>query len=278
VLYWRRTDALEVCVPSVSKVTSGRPVSTMLLAITTASGSRSALPPITRALPQAELCHRATIARLADGRRTDCPELTGKDAGGEPLQDGHRHAHTIPVDLDGDGHLDHVIIYAPMGLRTEAQNAIRSLRRTWTKGGVGELQLAVVGFGQLDILRRLPGRLGAAIDRLLGPPGGARVWESVTPFVPPRFLKRSGTNALIGQVNAELVSRGLQEAESVVVDEGLTRELRHHVRRRAHGGGPRSSAMGYGLRLSFAQPLGGPLTLGYASHYGLGLFRYSARQ
>lgn len=30
--------------------------------------------------------------------------------------------------------------------------------------------------------------------------------------------------------------------------------------------------MGFGLRLEFAEPVAGPLMLGYASHYGLGLF------
>jgi hypothetical protein len=54
----------------------------------------------------------------------------------------------------------------------------------------------------------------------------ARVWRSVTPFVPPRFLKERGTNSLFGQ----------------------------------------------GLRLTFDAPVVGPISLGYASHFGLGLF------
>ncbi|MCH8036006.1 MAG: GNAT family N-acetyltransferase [Proteobacteria bacterium] len=36
--------------------------------------------------------------------------------------------------------------------------------------------------------------------------GRSRVWVSFTPFVPPRHLKRSGKNALAGQIEAELAS------------------------------------------------------------------------
>jgi CRISPR-associated protein Csb2 len=48
--------------------------------------------------------------------------------------------------------------------------------------------------------------------------------------------------------------------------------LRHYVRRRQRGGGPPAVDVGYALRLRFAEPVQGPLTLGYASHFGLGLF------
>jgi CRISPR-associated protein Csb2 len=271
VLYWRHSDALEVSVPPPRKSTAAHPVTTMLLAITTASGSRSALPPVTRTLPQAELFHRAIVGRLANGNRVDCPELTGKDHDGRPRSD-HNHAHTIPVDLDGDGHLDHIIVYASMGLRDAAQRAIRTMRKTWTKGGAGDLQVAVVGSGGLDMLRQLPPPICVEANRLLGPLDGALVWKSETPLVLPRFLKQRGRNTLHGQINAELASRGLPPAISVEFDAGLTRQLRHHVRRRRHSSVPPKVDIGFGVKLRFAEPVHGPLLLGYASHYGLGLF------
>lgn len=273
ILYWRRSDALQVGVPAAPRRVSAQPVTTMLLAITTPSGNRSALPSVTRTLPQAELFHRAIIGRLGNGRRVNCPELTGKDEFDRPLHERHRHAHTIPVDLDGDGRLDHIIIYAAMGLGDSAQQAIRTLRRTWTKGGVGDLQVAVVGSGDLKMLRRLPPPLNIEIQKILGPPDGAHVWESMTPFVPPRFLKTKGKDTLVGQVQAELASRRLPKAASVEIDLGLTRSLRHFVRRRVRGGVPPKMDVGYGLRLHLTEPIQGPLLLGYAAHYGLGLFR-----
>jgi CRISPR-associated protein Csb2 len=206
----------------------------------------------------------------------NCPELTGKDEFDRPLHDHHEHAHTIPVDLDGDGRLDHIIIYAAMGLGDAAQRAIRRLRRTWTKGGAGDLQVAVVGSGDLDMLRRLLPSFSEQLTDILGPPGGASIWESVTPFVPPKTPDRRRRRRIGGQVNAELASRRLPEAARVEIDPELTRSLRHFVRKRVRGGVPPKVDVGFGLRLHFSEPISGPLLLGYASHYGLGLFRACA--
>jgi CRISPR-associated protein Csb2 len=274
VVYWRRSGALEVAVPKRPMRRQVRSVTTMLLALTTPSGNQSALPSCRRTLPQAELIHRAIVGRAAQGGRVHCPELTGKDTNGAPLQDGHCHTHILPVDLDADGRLDHIILYAPMGLGDAAQRAIRTLRRTWTKGGVGDLQLALAGSGGLNVLRSLPSPLDCRIEQLLAPPQGARVWVSATPFVPPRFLKRRGANTLAGQVNAELASRGLPEAEVILLDWNgdHVRSFRHYVRSRQRGGTPPPVDIGYGLKLRFSDPVAGPLVLGYASHFGLGLF------
>jgi len=274
VLYWRRSDLLQVGPPPHSKKQPVASITTMLLTLTTPSGNRSALPPCTRTLPQAELFHRAIVARAGRGNRIDCPELTGKDIHGKPLHDHHEHAHTLPVDLDGDGHLDHLIVYAKMGLNGDAQHAIRTLKRTWTKGSSGDIQLALAGYGDLNILRKLPQSLVSSIDSLLGTSSGSLVWESATPFVPPRFLKKSGKNNILGQINAELVSRNLPEVASLEVLPlaDIKKPLRHFVCRRNHGGSPPPVDMGYGLRLTFSEPISGPLLLGYASHYGLGMF------
>ncbi|MGH7214630.1 MAG: type I-G CRISPR-associated protein Csb2 [Tepidisphaeraceae bacterium] len=277
VLYWRPSQSIEVTAPQRSRRQSLRPVEMMLLALTTPSGNRSALPSVTRTLPQAELFHRAIIGRAGRGQSIQCPELTGKDAQGKPLREGHRHAHIFPLalDLDNDRHIDHILIFAPMGLSETARRAISTLRRTWTKGGVGEMQLAVVGKGSLDDLRQLPDRVGAKLEALIGPKVGARSWTSLTPFVPPRFLKKSGkSNDLVRQVNAELRSRGLPEASVGITPWHLpeSHKLRHYVRVRKRGAPPPQD-LGYLLRLSFAEPVPGPIALGYASHFGLGTFK-----
>ena len=116
-----------------------------------------------------------------------------------------------------------------------------------------------------------------SIDRsslLLGPPEGARVWVSATPFVPPRYLKRRGTNALFGQINAELAGRGLPPADQLEELPGSvqTLSLRRYTRRRQPGGAQPPIDAGFAIRLRFSRPVRGPLTLGYASHFGLGLF------
>ncbi len=271
VLYWRAGDALATGTPPPRLRPKTSRVTTMLLALTTPSGTASALPRRTRTMQQGELLHRALIARLKS-EAINCPELTGKDEQRRPLT-GHRHAHILPIDLDGDGHIDHVVIHAPMGLGARAQQAVRSLRRTWTKGGVGELQLAVAGLGHLPDLRQLPSPLDTGICTLLGPPDGARTWTSATPFVLPRHLKRKGKNSLEGQVQAELASRGLPKGTVEVLQwDDNTRELRHAMRVRRHPAKPPPVDAGLVLRLVLDRPAHGPITLGYGAHFGLGLF------
>lgn len=274
VLYWRPEGAIQVAAPARPKALAVKPVTAVLLAMTTASGIRSALPICHRTLPQAELLHRAIVSVLGKGQTVDCPEITGRDRQGRPLLGRHGHAHILPLDLDEDKHLDHILIHAPMGLGGDAQKAIRGLRRTWTKGGAGDLQLAMAGSGGVDTLRALPAPLGKRMEQFLGPPGGARTWVSVTPFVLPRFLKKRGANTLEGQVRAELASRGLPPAAEVCDLQGTSEALalHHFVRRRQRGGAPPPVDAGYALRLRFAEPVRGPLTLGYAAHFGLGLF------
>jgi CRISPR-associated protein Csb2 len=171
----------------------------MLPAFSTPIRNKTALPHVHRTLPQGELFHRAIVGRVGNGRRVDCPELTGRDGRGEPRRDGHRHAHMLPLDLDSDQRIDHVLVYAPVGLGDAAQQGIRSLKRTWAKGGVGQLQVAVAGGGDLDALRRLPDPLDRRMDGLLGPPQGSRTWIGLTPFVPPPFVKPRGRNTIGGQ-------------------------------------------------------------------------------
>lgn len=272
VLYWRRSDALAVGPPAAADRKPPASITTMLLALTTPSGNTASLPLCGRALPQAELLHRALVARAGRGSRIDCPELTGRDSSGAPLI-GHQHAHLLAVDLDGDGHLDHIVVHAPMGLGPTAQRALRSLKRTWTKGGVGELQIALAGQGGLDDLRALPAPLDSGITALLGQRLGARTWTSVTPLVLPRHQKARGSNALEGQVNKELASRGLPTATIEVLPwNDATRHLRHAARVRRSPAKPPPADTGFAVRLRFAQPVRGPISIGYGSHFGLGLF------
>jgi len=51
--------------------------------------------------------------------------------------------------------------------------------------------------------------------------------------------------------------------------------FRHYVRSRRKGAQPWQDS-GLSVRLSFDNPVQGPLALGYASHFGLGLFAAEA--
>ena len=281
VFYWRPSDAVSVSSPKARMATRPeRRVKAMLVSLTNASRNDHALPPVTRTLPQAELLHRALVGIAA---RNGVPpaELTGRDADRRPLRGPHGHAHINPLDLDGDGHLDHILVWAPEGLGFDAQVAIRKARRTFTKGGIEPLRLALAGTGNFQGLARLPGRYGQRIARIAG---RATLWQSMTPFVAPRYIKARGKNTLEGQIRAELRSRKFPEP--VVVhrlasmngaaeesSEATWNRFRHFRLLRQRGPQP-PVACGLAIQLEFERPVSGPIALGYGSHFGLGLFEH----
>lgn len=278
LLYWRRSDSLEATARrAVARPDRSLPVEFMLLALSPMSGNLHALPNVTRALPQGELLHRAILSRCGeDGEHVVA--LSGKDSNGEPLRgdQSHQHAHLIYLDLDADQHLDHVLIWTPMGLDAAAQRVIRRVRRTFTKGGVDPLRLALVAQGNRRDLARLGTPFGDRLKTLLGD-DGLVTWRSVTPFVPPRFLKARGKNSLEGQIAAELQNRGIPEPDSIRVldpQSPLVRAARHFVKCRARRKGATAAPpvdVGFMLELTFARPIIGPLAIGYGSHFGLGV-------
>ena len=294
VFYWRQTGAIEVGAPKAkpTKRTSV-PVKAMLLSLTNTSRNDHALPSVVRTLPQAELIHQSLVVIAAKNGKP-AMVLTGCDEGGHPLKGAHEHAHVNPLDLDDDGHVDHVLIWAPMGLGADAQTAIRALRKTFTKGGHEPLRLALAMSGDLTHLARLSEPYGRKLEQIVAP-DGARFWQSLTPFIPPRFIKRRGKNTLKEQINAELRSRGLPDPVSVQQlaprptslrsvhleqqsvglvskDHNLAwSRFRHFILSRRNGPQP-PIRCGFAIQIEFEHPIRGPLALGYASHFGLGTF------
>lgn len=275
VLYWAPSDRLEMGAPPViGRSVSKSAVEAVLLAMGYPGGNKNPLPPVARTLSQGELLHRRLVGTAVAMGFGPLSALTGTDEDRAPLTHGHQHAHVLHLDLDGDDHLDHVLVWAPAGLDEPCQQTIRGVRKTAAKQ-VGDLDLAWVGAGSVADLRHLRGRLGEGLLQVLGEASGSVEWVSATPFVPARFLKKQGKNGLIGQVRSECASRGLPEPVEVEPIDFHSLEaapLRHHVRVRRNGPPPPVDA-GFVLKLRFDRPIEGPLTLGYGSHFGLGLFR-----
>ena len=273
IYYWRRTQTLASSAPMRRNVQSQAPsVNAMLLSLKHPSGNDHALPSVIRTLPQGELLHQALVSK--GGK--DSQLLRGTDNHRQPLQ-GHRHAHLFHLDLDGDGHLDHCLIWAADGLDHSAQAAVRNVRQTYTKQSAEPLRVAIAAYGDRENLQGINSEVGQAIGRLFGHKQGAKTWISLTPFVPPRFMKRNGKNSLIGQVAEELTIRGLPEAQVEILDvhDPKLAKSRHFIRQRRRGGRPPPIDCGFIIKLTFEKPVIGPIALGYASHFGLGLFAAS---
>lgn len=285
IFYWRPTDALG----SAPALTRRRPEQSVcaefiLLALAAESNNRGNLPSVTRALPQGELLHRAILSKYPEGNVPSV--LSGRDESGMPLRNelAHRHAHVLHLDLDGDEHLDHVLLWAPMGFDSDAQSAVRKVRHEVAKKAKRPHRVAVAAIGSRDDMLQIQSGVGSEITtRLVHVLGGAKgswEWLSITPFVPPRFLKGSGKNSLEGQIRAELVVRNLPEPVSVEIlepnrgrdaDRERARKGRHVVKRRSRVGAPPPVDCGFMVRLTFAEAVPGPIALGYGCHFGLGL-------
>lgn len=205
--------------------------------------------------------------------------FSGKAADGTPLRD-HRHAFFLPTDEDGDGRLDHLTVYArgevgldgrDQGFAEAELRALAAFRRLRQPGGKPDLRLVLLSIGECEDWTHTP---------LVRP---ARRWRSCTPFIPPRHQKTRGRKreTPAEQLGEELRRRGFLAA--IAVHEVPRCELNGRAlrwiefrRERLLGGGSRGQGLGYGFEVEFAEPLAGPLCLGYACHFGLGAFRTAA--
>ncbi len=120
--------------------------------------------------------------------------------------------------------------------------------------------------------------------------GPARTWRSLTPFIPLRHPKRHRdgrpkldkdgrqVDGFENQLRLELRRRELPAPVSVeplprAVIEGRPHRWRWlEFKQRRPGGNGTAAGWGAGFRIQFAEPVRGPLALGYGSHFGLGFF------
>jgi len=224
-------------------------------------------------------CRKQPPAGVERFRRPDRPDyysspvLTGKDGTG-PYLPGHDHAHFLPT-AEGDNGLrvTHVTVYARQGLdfgETAALSGLRQLR-------VGDLDLRaqLVGLGQ-------PSDFRTALFG--GPAAEERVWVSATPYLGPAHVGRSGReHDLRKAIRAEWRRWRPKRLAAVEVEAvepmddrdgawaGRPRPF-EFVRGRSRAGDDGYHRPFGTFRLSFSAPISGPLCLGYACHYGLGLF------
>ncbi|MGH6814467.1 MAG: type I-G CRISPR-associated protein Csb2 [Hyphomicrobiaceae bacterium] len=172
----------------------------------------------------------------------------------------HAHAHYIAEDADADGRIDHILVFAPGGLdRIALRLLVCADRLVVPRGGSFELE---------------PTWMGSAMsDGLFGP---ARVWVTRSPYVPPWHRQ-----VLSEQILKEIALRGLpaplpNEDGVATFSQAMLggREIRptdfHLVR--ADGERPPADGRAAFVRLTFAEPVTGPIMLGFGCHFGLGQF------
>lgn len=219
-------------------------------------------PMMTEALTVAETTRAALqdhYGRLYEGMPSS--ELSGKDESGKPLK-GHKHAYFLPLDENMDGRIDHILVYRADGFSEGEQEALTRLEVLYPSGKGYPIQLGLLRMGfenglDISILR------------------SSRIWESVTPFMlvrHPHWKRNKDTPE--DQLKLELQRKGFPEPIEVQRSEGY---LRHrHVSwldfKRFRARHKPAYDHPFGFKIRFAEEEKGPIALGYACHFGLGLF------
>jgi CRISPR-associated protein Csb2 len=246
---------------------------TALLALSADAQRTNLFPPLRDVVRRMDMLHKSLVS-LADPEKAgrSSAALSGK-LHGNPLR-GHRHAHLLPLSLAcRPDRFDHVLVYAPMGFDAAAREALGTIRKTYAKD-MPELFVTLAGLGTRDDFVR------QVSDVRLAP-----VWRSRTPFIPPRFLKPRGRNSLRGQIEHELAERGVDGLRDVKIElddggfvslddfeSGMRPTSRFRNVRLERGDQSPPARVRYSLELHFERPVRGPIALGYACHFGLGVF------
>lgn len=219
------------------------------------------LPRVEDTLRIGELMRIATMSQCSQvfGEDSIPPLFSGHDM---PEGNRHRHAFYLPWDSNDDGKLDRILVYVPDGISDAEQRVLTKVRKLWERGGA-EWRLTLEGSGTPAVATKLT--------------ESSTIWESATPYLHPWHVKKRFS--IEHQVRRECRERGIPEPlavdafDEVDIGKGRTRRPIHFHRFRSRRGLTQPDRVGSFQRLTFAEPITGPLALGFGCHYGLGFFR-----
>ncbi len=217
------------------------------------------LPRIEEALKVTETL-RAALLRTLQNRLGEVPSAFSGHGTGGPSD--HRHAFFLP-EPDDAGRIVHLVVYAPGGLEPKEASAMSDLRRLYLKDGQ-EWELWLEGVGT-------PSAFSPASPIFRS----STHWISVTPYMHPWHVKKSF--GPWDQILKECRLRHLPvPRDGKRLEERLyrSRPVRpiHFHRFRGKGGLVQPDRRGSFWLLAFHEPVCGPLALGFACHFGMGLF------
>jgi CRISPR-associated protein Csb2 len=245
-------------------------------------------PSITQSLSLAERFHQG-LCCILDRMGKQSSALIGLDENGKPLE-GNRHVYFLP-ECDKHGYVTHMTLHAPGGFDEAACRAFPKLQKVWGSEGF-DVNIVLLATGQPDDFRIASPYFQKA-----------KTWVSLTPFVPVRHAKATRTGIPKMDEKKQLQIGSPQHdcwrlAEALASELGMNEELRirkvafadaetrgtrikyglrdipclDFQRRRRSGNGTRAGERGYALRIDFENEVALPFGLGYAAHFGLGLF------
>lgn len=220
------------------------------------------------------------------------PIIHGKDENGDPAR-SHDDAFFLPTDVDKDGRIDHVTIYAAGRFSRDDVSALDRLRRlsygkdSEIEDGGGRERRTTHRLMLIGLDREPPAKCS-----IFGP---SVVWESSTPYLAFRHPKLRGKKRdhqgfISSEAMPEFMKKILSEDWDQRSDLKLPkpqiefvsdllkelcwrfRSLQFRRARRKPGDDGYSRPFGV-FRLTFSEPVRGPIGLGHDCHFGMGSFR-----
>lgn len=250
--YLRPVDALRP-VRSVRRVVPQRATAAQFVLI------GKPLPRVEDSLRIGELLRAAVMseAKKRLGHDRVPPTFSGH---GLPADNRHRHAFYLPWDSDGDGRIDRLLLHVSAGMDGEQCRLVEGLDRLWSRDSGGEWRLMLEGIGD------------SSVSTLLS---ASTRWQSATPYLHPWHCKKGF--GIEEQIRRECRERGLPQPIELIhrplveVGSQQRRAVQFH-RFRGRRGVRQPDLHGSFWRLTFGEPVAGPLALGFGCHFGLGLF------
>ncbi len=266
------------------------------------------LPNITKAVSVGERFRKSLMSLTKDERDTVSPTFSGKNPNRAVEREssnfaiGHQHAYYLPEVNQETDKIEQVVVFSAQGFDARDLNALGKLSKVWGDGNL-EIRTVLISLGKISDFASTQQRS----TQIAPVTGSSRRWKSIMPMVLPRHIKKRcipGTQfledgvedqalRLLGQLphlalpemvmKREVIDRDLwlaafdRDDNPIVrvrtIDEGMTRYRSGAFQKsRYHGEGKKSSNAGYWLELEFARIQHGPISLGYAAHFGLGVF------
>ena len=199
--------------------------------------------------------------------------LAGKEADGAPLRD-HRHPHArFGILFDQEtGKAARLLVWRDQPFTNDEQQAVLNAAER-------ELPLSFAKAGTRDpwSVRLVP------LDSQVPPPNGFgeqawRCWRTVTPYIPPRYAYDRKGRVRAGESPEEQLRLELTRQKydtsglTIQMDNRDVEWTRVHRPRRHRDDPTNTERRGYQVSLTFDRSVRGPISLGYSSHFGLGLF------
>ena len=156
------------------------------------------------------------------------------------------------------------MMWIPSGVDADSARTLCTPTELWAQDREGLADFRNVRLFLQHVGETAPARLASF--------GASSEWSTITPYAPPRHIRSDGRmlRSLHAQVSRDLAEVGKPDPVKIDILDGRPHALdyrRHRVNERLS-----QARRAFHIRLTFSEPVRGPISIGALSHFGLGHF------